>query len=237
MYASVKEYGGFYIARYEAGIDSKRNSVSEELITGSRVHFKMNKIPYNNIMWNDSDIMNDDTGGIVEVARGIYTPNNTFGIVSTLTYGVEWDTILQWWKTLDSEFDVTNSKDYGNFKEHEISSANDLNEGALVWDYTADSSAEAVYVSKDSTDLTYPKNSETSWALSTGALKASNIKNIYDMAGNLGEFTMEGAASNYRIYRSGTFGSNASSVASRGQHMSSYGSYYVLGFRIALYIK
>ena len=49
MYASVREYQGFYIARYEAGISSARVEQGTDvklLPKGKRVYSQMNKIPY-----------------------------------------------------------------------------------------------------------------------------------------------------------------------------------------------
>ncbi|MBQ8042898.1 MAG: hypothetical protein IJ272_01955 [Clostridia bacterium] len=246
MYASVKEYGGFYIARYEAGIDKQRTSSEETLITGDKVHSKMNKIPYNYIGWSTSTSMNIDTGAVVEVARGIY-PNdstNTTGVISALAYGVQWDATLEWYidtgaMSIAQVNKSIGSTEFGNYTDHVINSKEDLNDGALVWDYSTSSSGS--YVGKDSATLTYPKASGTKWVLSTGALKAANINNIYDMAGNMYEWTMEGFSTGGRINRGGDFGiytytGAGNPVAVRNIVTPSAGlrSY---GFRFALYIK
>jgi len=116
MYQSVKEYKGFYVARYEAGVDEKRR-IGQELITGENVHTKMNKIPYCHIPWSNSTAMNEEEGGAVAIARGIYPANdqtNTVGVVSTLIYGVQWDSIIRWYKSIDKGFDLNENKRYGN---------------------------------------------------------------------------------------------------------------------------
>ena len=243
MYASVKEYGGFYIARYEAGINSQRTSYKAALITGSNVHSKMGKIPYTNIEWNKSGIMNENAGAAVEVARGLYSENdetNTTGVVSTLIYGVQWDRTLAWWQELDSKFSITSSTDYGNYKEHKIISSDDLNDGAQVAVYNTSKYTLGSYVSKSDASLAYPKESGTIWALSTGALKAANVNNIYDMAGNVHEWTMEGGLTGHRIFRGGdchcNFTEEEKTVAYRFNHFPNYAESFI-GFRIALYIK
>ena len=241
MYASVKEYGGFYIARYEAGIDSQRTSATVALITGKNVHSKMGKIPYNYIKWSASSTMNVDTGAAVEVARGLY-PNdstNTTGVISTLVYGVQWDTIVQWYidtraMTLAEVNKTTGSTAFGNYSDHVINSIDELNEEALVWDYSTNTSGS--YVAKDSDTLIYPKASGKSWFLSTGALKAANVNNIYDMAGNVNEWTMEGDSTYGRVSRGGSVGSlEVSNRAGYQPHVGLGGPF--CGFRSALYIK
>lgn len=245
MYESVRKYGGFYIARYEVGIDVHRKATgSLELIginKGTKVNSVMGKIPYTYTRWTAQNVMNVDTKGAVEISRRMYPEDNAnYGVVSTLTYGVQWDRTVQWFidteaMTLNQVNKTEGSTAFGNYSNSEIEKS-DLNDGALVWDYSTNKSG--TYVSRDSNTLTYPKTSGTKWALSTGALKAANINNIYDMAGNMREWTMEGCTTSARVYRGGYFGSTgiANPVANR------YGSTPItiaeyIGFRPSLYIK
>ncbi len=240
MYASVKKYGGFYIARYEAGIDSQRASDTATLITGENVHSKMGKIPYNHIKWSTSAEMNVDTGAAVDVARGLY-PNditNKTGVISTLVYGVQWDTTIKWYIDTGAMTlaEARNSTSFGNYSNHVINSTDELNEKSLVWDYSTNSNGS--YVTKGSETLTYPKVSGTYWVLSTGALKAANINNIYDMAGNMTEWTMEGLSANGRVLRGGHLrGDGDSASISCRYHGGPDYAYSNRGFRFTLYIK
>ena len=61
------------------------------------------------------------------------------------------------------------------------------------------------------------------------------VKNIYDMAGNVYEWTMEAYKNHYRIYRGGHFemGNVKPSASMRAYAIPSFG----VGFRVALYIK
>lgn len=65
-------------------------------------------------------------------------------------------------------------------------------------------------------------------------VNASNkIKNIYDMAGNVAEWTMEGHHAGHRIYRGGTYNEKYP-VSFRMINSMDY-TYKWVGFRIALY--
>ena len=80
MYNSVKNNGGFYIGRYETGIDDSNNMI-----------IKKNSKVYNNIKWANS--MNDETGGAVEETRKFDSKSGYTNVTSTLVYGVQWDAI------------------------------------------------------------------------------------------------------------------------------------------------
>ena len=253
MYASVKKYGGFYIARYEAGIDTQRTERGTSgadlpgIKEGTKVYSVMGKIPYNYVSWTWNNVMNEDTNGAVEIARKMYPESNTnYGVVSTLTYGVQWDRALQWFidtdaMTLNQVNQTEGSTAFGNYSDHVIK-AGDLNSGAKYAVYNSSNytlgSYQAVTYGTDGKS-TSTKASGTHWALSTGALKAGNKNNIYDMAGNMWEWTMEGVSASHRAGRAGDFFGDAGSsypVAYRYSRGSFQANAYG-GFRSALYIK
>ena len=236
MYKSVKEYGGFYVARYEAGIDEQRTSDNGTLVTN--VYSTMGKIPYTFIPWGNSVI--DDTNGAVQVARNIYPTNdtNTTGVVSTLIYGVQWDAALQWFVDSNSVSDVLESTSYGNYTNHVIKTS-DLNNGAKLALYrTTLGSYTNVGYNSDGVSTT-TKSSSQKYALTTGALKASKINNIYDMAGNMYEWTMEALNTSYRVRRGGSFELKGDSAGRPIAFRSGTGltARIETGFRVALYVK
>ncbi|MBQ8042794.1 MAG: hypothetical protein IJ272_01420, partial [Clostridia bacterium] len=235
MYASVKEYKGFYIARYEAGIDTQRTAEGNAtdlpgIKEGTTVYSVMGKIPYTYIPWGTS--MSNDTNGAVQVARSMYPATNAnYGVVSTLTYGVQWDTILQWWLDTEAVTSVTDSTDYGNHSNHVITEG-DLNDGAK---YAVHSGSLGSYQNATTSST---KAVGTYWALSTGALKAASINNICDMAGNMWEWTMEGISADTRSLRGGGFGNGGSGgpVSYRSGNLP-LDAYLSFSFRSSLYIK
>ena len=75
----------------------------------------------------------------------------------------------------------------------------------------------------------------------TGAVYADGTtydvnKNIYDLAGNVREWTMEADDSSYRVGRGGNYGI-ASAVSTHGHYRISSGITNDIGFRTALYVK
>ena len=186
--------------------------------------------------------MNEDTNGAVEVARRMYPETNTnYGVVSTLTYGVQWDRTLAWWGeteaqngtkdvTIDSITKLNDSTLYGNYVNNEIPNST-FNSGASV-----SKNGGKSYTTIDST---YSKTSSNSHLLTTGATEETKINNIYDMAGNMGEWTMEGSGTNNRVHRGGSFsiGGGDNPVSNRYSVDDPVYAYNDDGFRPALYIK
>jgi len=240
MYQSVQKYGGFYIARYETGIDAQRTSSSESLV--NTVYSMMGKVPYNYIQWGASAPNNglDESGGAVQTARNVYTKANTkYGVVSTLTYGVQWDATLQWYidtGAMTSNNVESNSSDFGNYSSHVIG-IGDLNAGAR---YTTSGTELYQEVEYDASGNSTSTKDSGTWILTTGALKDAKINNIYDMAGNMAEWTMEGYQTKGYIVRGGN-ASNGTAFPISERILTSkngtVGASWAKGFRVALYLK
>ena len=178
---SVINNGGFYIARFEAGI--AENMPQEELNENSSETYgngtykpvsKQGAIVWNYIQWGDR---NDDTNpgnGAVTVAKSMYSEDNiNYGVTSTLIYGAQWDTTLKFIEAYDigeANYDIyaTNSTGMGNYKEGD---------------------------------------SITEEPATSGSLNVFKQKNIYDMAGNVYEWTME-LYNTDRLNRGGGYGAS-----------------------------
>ena len=172
---SVSINGGFYIGRYEAG---KPEEVT--LVTDGSVKpvSKQGATVWNEIAWSDNGT-NDDTNpgnGVVTVAQNMYTiGDSNYGVVSTLIYGTQWDTALNFIGAYDigeANYDTyaTDSTGMGNYN------------GTNGADDIASTSEPAV----------------------CGAREGFRQKNIYDMAGNVWEWTMEKYSSD-RVSRGGSY--------------------------------
>jgi len=88
MKASVEQYGGFYVSRYEIGKEDTDTPVTKQLAT-----------LWNNIPWGTS-MSEVGTEGAVYYSRNICESDD---VVSTLIYGVQWDAVMSFMK------DVKNS--------------------------------------------------------------------------------------------------------------------------------
>ena len=227
LYESIQKYQGFYMARFEAGIED----VSKIPIQNGTIQpvSKKNSYVWTNIRWGSpydyalDGIQGSDTKhGAVKVARSMY-PNvnklieyqlptnlsNDTGVISTLCYGIQWDL------TMDFISDVDNP--YTNTKFIE-----------------------------DSTNMGYFANTSHNQIQLTGTdidEKASNsIKNIYDLAGNVNEWTMEAYKNRYRIYRGGMYEmGNVKPSASMRSYATpdgyeGYEDNRFVGFRVTLYL-
>lgn len=173
MYNSVRDNHGFYIGRFEAGNDGSNNVVVKKGVD-----------VYNNIGWNASGNMNDETGGAVEKAKEFASKQGYTSVTSTLVYGVQWDAVMQFIdsKYINGECDedsyVRNSTEKGWYKNN--------------CDSTDKGNKEPNPDHITGLDLIY--NSEPN-------VIANKQKNIYDMAGNVWEWTMEANSTNFRVTR------------------------------------
>jgi len=218
---NVSKYGGFWVARYEAGLPA----TIDQTIANNTVRNTSGKplsiagaVPWNFIDWNHAK----------ENAEKMYS--NGY-LQSGLINGTQWDTIMKW---LQNEgINVTNSVSWGNYTESSISLRN-KNKYKYVCNFGTE---EWLSASK--------KDSNQSMLIKTGASDATKAKNIYDLAGNLYEWTDEyhNSIYQYRIARGGAFspwtsGVNESAVyrvSGSSTNTSSYNK--IIGFRVQLYIK
>ena len=202
MYKSVKDYGGFYIGRFETGKDESGNVVIRKGVT-----------PYNYVPWSPTGKMLEDEEidgtekGAIEQARYFATLKKYTSVTSTLCYGVQWDAALNY---IDPKY-ITEAEAIGT-----PSCAEDS--------YVRDSSGKGNYSDSDSTN-------------NPGNTGLYDIKNIYDLAGNVYEWTMESSNTGFRVTRGGRYddsGSNNPSSKRSSYHPGSTGP--GIGFRTTLYL-
>ncbi len=202
---SIKQYGGFYIGRYEVGIinfdiNTQPSSANwTRYINGTTVIQKGKKV------W---DYITRDKAK--EISEGLYKDNNS--IISRLCSSYSWDTALKFIETNNPSYetDVT----HGNYK-------------SSTFDYR-DLNGELKTKAKDSAEV-----------VPTG--QTVPLSNIYDMGGNVFEWSTETASqSNFPCtMRGNSFGTDRLSVYPMGYRglntleFSSSGT----GFRITLYLK
>ena len=90
----------------------------------------------------------------------------------------------------------------------------------------------------NSSGSTATKNEGSSTRIPTGSAEYTKANNIYDLAGNVRDWTMEASSTCLRVYRGGYYSNDGDSnpADDRGSSYPTYSSYYY-GCRSALYIK
>ena len=182
MRTQVLKYGGFYIGRYEAGVND--TTLRTKVTTNQTVVCKKGVAPYNFVPWgkamNDASEVEGESGAVY-LAQNFASQHNYTSVTSTLTYGCEWDAMCR---------------------------------------YIGDSQRKTP--TKDAPEL-------------TGSVSTDVSKNIYDLAGNCTEWTMESYNTDGRVKRGG-FYYNADPVSTRGYNSPTI-NFSDFSFRPTLYIK
>ena len=181
---SIYKYGGFYIGRYEAGSKTERTSTSKTTVTP--IGIKQDMYPYNYVKWGDSMSSIGEVGAVY-LSNSLYNSSN-YGATSMLCTGACWDSMLDFIKNTKN---ITSSADWGNYNDAEF----DITRGKYAV-YSNGTLGNFQNVNNE-----YPKAKNTSVLLTTGASERNLAKNIYDVAGNLYEWTTESDSSDYRVFR------------------------------------
>ena len=242
MLKSVYENGGFWIGRYEAGIEENRTAegnVAEAPL--SKQGTVENPIyPYTYITCKQAQT----------IASKLSTEKS---YTSSLMFGVQWNLVLKHIEVKEGT-DATklatiqsalrsDSTGWGNYYNatFEINRGKYAKYGALTawYNYNNESGLAncVTYANGKSTKLSASSNSN-SILLTTGASDACKKMNIYDLAGNVSEWTLEYTAviNSSCALRGGTFASNGSNIPA-AYRFSSYTTYSSgnIGFRPSLF--
>ena len=222
MMKSVQENKGFYIGRYEAGTTEPRTSST----TGkSKVVVKRDAYPYIYVKWGDKTNTVGEEGAVY-LSKNMYSANE-IGATSTLCYGVQWDAIMKFVE--DSTHSITNSTTWGNYKDNAWTIERTT---AQYTDTTNVKTGNWTAITSDKS-----KTSSASYLLTTGASDTFKVKNIFDLAGNVSEWTMEANDSANRVHRGGDYNNYGSYLpASLRSDYNPDNSNYYIGFRLALYL-
>ena len=220
MLKSVYKNGGFYIGKYETGIESTPKTSGSSTTAPEEIPvIKQNAYPYNYVTCSQAQTLAN------KMESGNYT--------SSLMFGVQWDLVLKYLETKGTaQADLkTDSTSWGNYSNN-------------LWNITNENSKYAIlntsnYTLGDWTNGAYgKKDSNKSVLLSTGASETFSKQGIYDIAGNVWEWTLEYTArsSNPCAGRGGNCNYDGSIVpaARRGNNVTT-GYYGDIGFRLSLY--
>ena len=175
MLKSVFDNGGFWIGRYEAG--SNEYLQNENEVKDRDLVIQKDKYTYNFVITEKAQ----------ELSETLVTNNER---VSSLMFGIQWDLICKYIETknikledgtLVNEYFLThNSKEIGNYSSSKftITSMNAQKLNSNESNYSAIAQNQV-------------KNANEGILLTTGASDTNKILNIYDLAGNQFEMTLE----------------------------------------------
>ena len=222
MLNSIKDNGGFYIGKYETGIDDSSIESTATTTAGLRTSsgdttqtavIKQNKQPYTYVTCSQAETL----------AKGFATDGKT----ASLLFGIQWDLVLKFLSVKGVETSLLNndSKTWGNYYNNTYNITN-----TNAW-YSTDEGANW-------TKGAYNKTSNGSTLLTTGAHTDFSKQKIYDFAGNVYEWTLE--QSSYSSVpcadRGGDYDNyGADNPASDRNDYDTSDSIRYIGFRVALY--
>ena len=214
MLKSVYQNGGFYVGKYETGIESTPKTSGSSTKAPEEIPvIKQNAYPYNNVTCSQAQTLAS------KMESGNYT--------SSLMFGVQWDLVLKYLETKGTaQADLkTNSTNWGNYADN-------------LWNITNENSKYTPNGSGWTSGAYGKKDSNKSVLLSTGASETFSKQGIYDIAGNVWEWTLEyTASSSYPCaLRGGYYGNGGSVYPAASRYNDRTTDYsYGIGFRLSLY--
>lgn len=216
MLRSVYEKGGFWISQYEIGADTIATSTG----TSRTPRSKVDMYPYTYVTCAQ--------------AQQLSTNMEANDLTSSLLFGIQWDLTLKF-------IEENNGKTKSLIKEDSTTWGNYQNATFTIYkgSYSVDDGKNYTAVSQNYTKTNVISDTTDSNVLiTTGATIRNCALNIYDLAGNVFEFTLEQTTdgSNPCTIRGGYSGISGSvfSAYSR-QSKDRSGSYENCGFRTTLY--
>ena len=234
MLKSVYENGGFYVGRYEAGISENRTGYGDATETPVS---KANTYPYNYVTRTKAKML----------AEKIKYTNGDKSYTGSLMFGVQWDLVLAFMskdttKITSTDVLTKDSKAIGNYKDSSFQ-LSEKGKYAVYSNYTLSSTWNpATTATAGFVDLSRNKIEQSSGGngilVTTGTSERNKVMNIYDVAGNVREWTLE-RTSHDSIPCAGRGGistnTGSSFPAVDRYDLNTAGSLFNTGFRVALW--
>ena len=250
---SVNKYGGFYIARYEAGVPSDATFYASE--DGATYITEKDANVLNNGYKPVSKKNNQAWTYVYQKtakALGEKMYEGHTAIKSQLIDSYSWDTTVDWLEKAVSGIG-SNSTGYGNYKNSGIKFLDSLY-AVHQYQYGSGWIIATAYKKGNGTATGYTELATGVTAIE-GSSSQNKMKNIYDMAGNVWEWTTEVgnhsgtetllsenqvSAATYATFRGGSFAYDGidDPISYRSGSYSTFdGRDISIGFRVVLYIK
>jgi hypothetical protein len=167
MLKSVYEKGGFYIGRYEVGTETARFSENDALTTPL---IQRDKYPYNFVNCSQAQTLSKQLA--------------TEGKQASLMFGIQWDLVLKHIEEKGAKTQAElkiDSSSWGNYRNVSF----DIKREQGLYTTSPDTSGSW------NTTSNYTKPSLSNVLLTTGAVDRNSVLGIYDLAGNVLEWTLE----------------------------------------------
>ncbi len=223
MLKSVYAYGGFWIGRYEAGIEgtttettNARTDTSARITIGTspKAISQKDAIPYNYVYCSEAQALTKEM-----------TPDSNY--TSSLMFGIQWDLVCKYLEVKGklATADInSNSTSWGNYNNVTRTITSDKTKQST--DYG--STWKVITGTKPASEV----------LLTAGATEETNKMNIYDFAGSEWEWTLEKTSdsSSPCANRGGSYGNTGAyhPGSYRNNYNTTYSSTY-FGFRGSLY--
>lgn len=223
----IIKYGGFYIARYEAGIEK---SILQELYCLAEnddeitVDERNNTISYKPVSKENVQIWNFiEYSNAKRVAENMYHNEE---VKSGLMTGRQFDTIMRW--AVNNHYNLEDTTTWGNFLDtyhnnYRYSYASYLRKKSQEWKLKG-------YGNKDKNNIIFT---------SSGGLEIAKMNYIYDIAGNVFEFTTDLYEGEISLVRGGCAAYSGKKDSPHPVIATSMGDslHYAIGFRVVLYVN
>ena len=241
MLKSVYENGGFYVGRYEAGIDTAtgtnrtsntdKNSDGKYTMPSTAPVTKADAYPYTYVTRTQ--------------AQNLASNVNSGTKTSSLMFGVQWDLVLAFMHNKGNIADNTltsNSTTIGNYRDS-VFQLSQTGQYTVCSNYSLSSTWNPSTTSTtnfvDSSRNKIAQSSDGNGILvTTGTSETNKVMNIYDIAGNVYEWTLEKTSdTDYPCAGRGGFFNYAGSdspAASRDSVSTDFSNNDV-GFRVSLF--
>ena len=224
MLSSVYDKGGFWVGQYEAGVEKAKISgqssegVDSLVSTNGLPESQEDKYPYNWVTCSQAQ----------QLASKVGEKENAD---TSLMFGIQWDLVLKYIEESNAKTKEQLKEDsgsWGNYTDSEftvIKGKYSENDGQLF---------------NDVPNKGYLKTASKKILLTTGATKRNSVLNIYDIAGNVAEWTLEQGISTDKLCQCRGGSCNGSGGPNPA---SDYGYYDTIcnnerfGFRLALYVE
>ena len=238
MLKSVYENGGFYVGRYEAGIGTNRTSIESQVngkypVPTTAPVSKADAYPYTYVTRTQ--------------AQNLASNVNSGTKTSSLMFGVQWDLVLAFMHNKGNIADSTltsNSTTIGNYCNSTFQ-LSQTGQYAVCSNYSLSStwnqSTKPTTNFVDSSRNKIAQSSDGNGILvTTGTSETNKVMNIYDIAGNVWEWTLEltsyPGTNRPCARRGGGFYDTGSSLpAAYRSDGGTVGSVGIIGFRVSLF--